>query len=406
MRSTAFTIASRNYFAYTKTLGNSLRTSNPDLDYHILIVDRKDPEFEAKNPGWKITWVEDLGIDNFEHVAFKYDILELNTNVKPTFAKKLLDSYENVIYLDPDIFVYHSLSKILDLLKQHAVILTPHITVPIIDQKLPGEAEFLNSGIYNLGFAAFNSSDESLALLSWWEQRCLESAFNEQERGFFVDQKWMDFVPSLCASAFVLRDRQYNMAYWNLHERIIESANDVPLVDGKPLVFFHFSGLPPVGDDRVSKYQTRFNLPDRPDIAPLFEAYRSSLAGHGHDLYLKYKYGFGSFSNGVAISSVARRVAAGLHNFLSTAAPFDANGPVFTAMLASKLIGTQAASTKIVQGASLPSSSEAARLDKLAAAIFRMLLRVFGPLRYERLMRYIGRKSSLRSQSFLLRRDL
>lgn len=404
MKNTVFTIASRNYFAYTKTLGNSLRISNPEVDYHILVVDRKDPDFEAENSDWKISWVEDLGIEKFEHVAFKYDILELNTNVKPTFIKKLLENHEKVIFLDPDIYVYGSLSRILDLLDQHAVVLTPHITVPINDQKLPGEAEFLNSGIYNLGFAAFNNSPESRAVLIWWEQRCLESAFNEQARGFFVDQKWMDFVPSLCASAFILRDPQYNMAYWNLHERSVQSVDGVPLVDGTRLAFFHFSGLPPLGDDRVSKYQTRFNLVDRPDIAPLFEAYRNALASNGHHEYLKYIYGFNSFSNGVAISSVARRVAAGLPNFSQVPSPFDAKGPIFAAMLKSRLISGSANSARPANNHPSTVILEQARLDKFTSLVFRMLLRIFGPGRYERLMRYINQKSTLRSQSFLLRR--
>lgn len=406
MRSTVFTIASRNYFAYTKTLGNSLKISNPELDFHILIVDRKDPDFEAKNPGWKITWVEDLNIDNFEHIAFKYNILELNTNVKPTFAKKLLEKYGKVVYLDPDIYVYHSLSYIIKLLNLYSVILTPHITTPIRDQKLPSEADFLNSGIYNLGFAAFSSSDESLAVLSWWEQRCLESAFNEQDRGFFVDQKWMDFVPSLCASAYILRDRQYNMAYWNLHERTVHSANGVPFIDDKPLAFFHFSGLPPAGDGRVSKYQTRFNLIDRPDISPLFEAYRNTLNSNGHEAYLKYKYSFNEFSNGVSISNVARRVAAGLSKYRTLSAPFDANGPLYIAMLESRLVSTQAATTKPNKAISPATNSEEVRLDKIVAPVFRLLLRAFGPRRYERLMRYINRKSTLRSQAFLLNREI
>ena len=38
----------------------------------------------------------------------KYGILELNTNVKPTFMKHLLAAYDldTLVYLDPDIFCY------------------------------------------------------------------------------------------------------------------------------------------------------------------------------------------------------------------------------------------------------------------------------------------------------------
>ena len=405
MSNAVFTIVSRNYFAYARTLGDSLRASNSGVEYNILVVDRKDPAFEAKHPDWRITWVEDLGIESFEHVAFKYDILELNTNVKPTFAKRLLDRHEKVVYLDPDIFVYASLQKIFGLLDHHAVVLTPHITRPIDDGRLPGEPEFLTSGIYNLGFAAFNRSTEARELVDWWERRCLSLAYNEQAQGFFVDQKWMDFVPSLCDTASILRDRQYNTAYWNLHERQVEWHDGIAYIDACPLVFFHFSGLPPAGDDRVSKYQTRSLLSERQDVAPLFSAYRKQLEENGHADYLKLPYGFGAFSNGMPISGLARRVAAGSPAFQGVARPFDCTGSLFAALNASRLL----AAGQPTAGGRAPGAAdgnEEARLTRITGIVFRLLLRVFGPPRYERLMRYIARMSNLRGQGFLLQREI
>jgi hypothetical protein len=407
MSNAVFTIVSRNYFAYARTLGDSLRASNPDVEYNILVVDRKDPAFEAQHAGWRITWVEDLGIPDFARVAFKYDILELNTNVKPTFAKRLLDRHDKVVYLDPDIFVYQSLAPVFELLDAHAVVLTPHITQPIDDDALPGEPEFMTSGIYNLGFAAFNASTEARKLLDWWERRCLHLAYNEQSQGFFVDQKWMDFAPSLCGSTFVLRDPQYNTAYWNLHERCVDRLDNTAHVAGRPLIFFHFSGLPPLGDDRISKYQTRYRLSQRPDVAPLFDAYRSRLAANGHEEYLKLPYGFGSFSNGAPISALARRVAAGWSAFASIADPFDATGSLFALLRDSRLLAS--ADTAQPATAAPPTAAgamqERRRIAGLVGACFRLLLRVLGPERYVRLMRFIASSTNLRSQHFLLRGD-
>jgi hypothetical protein len=406
MKSTVFTIVSRNYFAYARTLGESLRQSNSSTDFNVLIVDRKDPAFETQHPDWSITWVEDLGIPDFEQVAFKYDILELNTNVKPTFAKYLLKRYEKVIYLDPDIFVYHSLQPIFDLLDRHAVVLTPHITEPIYDDKLPGEPEFLTSGIYNLGFGAFNSSGESLKLLTWWEQRCLHLAYNEQSQGFFVDQKWMDFVPSLCATAFILRDPQYNTAYWNLHERVVVWSDECATIEGKPLVFFHFSGLPPEGDDRISKYQTRYILGERDDVAPLFRGYRERLEKNGHSGYQKLPYTFGAFSDGTPITSVARRVADGSPELSSSPRPFDSGSPIHLVLKRSKLLAIPfPANSLSTKGRSKQTTTEEIRLQQITTIVFRVLLRIFGPVRYERLMRFITRSANLRGQNFLIRRD-
>lgn len=403
MSQAVFTIVSRNYFAYARTLGDSLRQSNPAVEFNVLIVDRKDPAFEARHPEWRITWVEDLGIPDLEHVAFKYDILELNTNVKPSFAKHLLKQHEKVIYLDPDIFVYDSLTPIFDLLDRHAVVLTPHITEPIADDKLPGEQEFLLSGIYNLGFGAFNASSESMKILSWWEQRCLHLAYNEQSQGFFVDQKWMDFVPSLCSTAYILRAPQYNTAYWNLHEREVVWSDERATIAGKPLVFFHFSGLPPEGDDRVSKYQTRFRLTERTDIAPLFAAYRLRLKENGHSEYLKLPYSFGTFSDGTPITTLARRVSTGLKEFPSSQNPFDVSELLFRKLRNARLVSdVRPAGNGTNKVAPNNATDEAHRLNKISGFVFRLMLRVFGPARYERLMRYIIKTSQLRAQSFLV----
>jgi hypothetical protein len=334
------------------------------------------------------------------HIAFKYDILELNTNVKPTFAKRLLNQHDKVIYLDPDIFVYASLAPIFERLDRHPVVLTPHTTTPIDDDKLPGELEFLNSGIYNLGFAAFNASADARALLSWWERRCLQEAYNDQSCGLFVDQKWMDFAPSLCKDVCVLREKTYNVAYWNLHERTVHFKDGKPFVDDAPLVFFHFSGLPPRGDDRMSKYQTRFTLSDRPDIAPLFARYRDTLEGNGHAAYLRLPYGFGTFSNGTSITSLARRAVINHPLFAEASDPFDAASPLNAALARARLLQVKAPPGGPANAT--VRSAEAARLQVLVGFSFRLLLRVFGAARYERLMRYLAGVSSLRRQTFLL----
>lgn len=405
MNQAVFTIVSRNYFAYARTLGESVRQSNPQVDFHVLVVDRKDELFASQHRDWQITWVEDLHIDGFLQIAFKYDILELNTNVKPTFAKHLLAGYEKIVYLDPDIFVYASLGRIFQMLDQHAVVLTPHITEPIDDDKLPGEQEFLNAGIFNLGFCAFNNSAESVKLLSWWEKRCHHLAFNEQPEGFFVDQKWMDFAPSLCSTTRILRDPEYNMAYWNLHERSLHYVDSVAHVADSPLVFFHFSGLTADGDDRVSKYQTRFRLSERSDIAPLFSSYRASLEGNGHATYLKIPYSFGEFSDGTPLTSLARRIAISIPDFGDVSNPFEATGLIRQTLEKAGILRGAVSRRLAAARTGTSKASERSRSTKLLSFVFRLGLRILGAPRYERLMRFLCENSNLRRQKFLLPRD-
>ena len=184
----ACTIVSRNYFAYALLLRASFLKTNPGGDFHILIVDAKDPGFEVED-GVNIVWVEDLDIPNFTSYAMRYDILELNTNVKPTFLLSLLKKYHKVAYIDPDIKVFRPLDIIFDRLNNYSIVLTPHIVTPMTDDMKPGEVDFLACGQFNLGFIAVSNTNSAVKMLEWWQARCLEQGYNEPARGLFVDRK-------------------------------------------------------------------------------------------------------------------------------------------------------------------------------------------------------------------------
>ncbi len=156
----------------------------------FLIVDRLPPGTSLPAERFDVVFVEELGIPNFASIAFKYDVLALNTNVKPSFMRFLLDKgIEQLIYLDPDIFVYSPLDPIVHCLEKHSIVLTPHFMSPN-DADVGAELTLLIAGTYNLGFIAISSTSETRRFLDWWERRCLDMAFDEPRSGLFVDQKW------------------------------------------------------------------------------------------------------------------------------------------------------------------------------------------------------------------------
>lgn len=386
----AFTIVSKNYFAYAKTLAESVQALNQDVDFYILIVDRKDTGFEEKGTAYKIAWVEDLGIDDFLQKAFKYDVLELNTNVKPFFMKQLLIRHEKVIYLDPDVCVFANLSGIFDRLDSHSIVLTPHITHPIKDDSVPGEVEFLRAGAYNLGFIATRRSADSMSMLNWWSSRCLGASFNEAQNGTFVDQKWVDLVPGLFDSVHIEKSPAYNMAYWNFHERTLSiGAKGGYLVNGTyPLVFFHFSGLNPLRIDEISKYQNRFRLSDRPDLKKLFEDYSALLQQNGYEKYRALEYGFDRFSNGTRINSLTRKIYAIGPATLRSGDPFSVAGPFFKFAEKGGLNRSMAVRTHGYHTVFNTNHNDV-RLKTIRGALY-LIFRLFGPDRYELFLRYLN----------------
>ncbi len=401
----ACTIVSPNYLAYARTVSASYLKQHPEHRFFILIVadlsleDRK--VFEGK--GFTPVMLMEIGLADVRGEAMKYDILELNTNVKPTFMKYLIQTFdlERLIYLDPDIFVYSPLTPVFEALDGGAsAILTPHLTNPIDDDKLPGEQDMLYNGTYNLGFVAVRRCEESWRLLSWWERRCLDLGFSEGRTGLFVDQKWMNMAPGMFDQVKILRYPGCNMAYWNLHERTLAEDAENYVVNGwARLCFFHFSGI--VLDDpaMLSKNTNRYTLADRPDLAGIFREYKAAVLANKDGVREGMAYGFDRLTDGTVITRLARRIYAKHQPRWAGQDPFDAEGG-FSAF--AKRLGLVAG--KAAQGkATWKEFNPKDRRVEVVHRVLKMALRILGPNHYELLMRYLSHIAVLRNQSVFLK---
>jgi hypothetical protein len=311
MKNCVITIVSGNYLAFARVLGASLQAADSGFDFRVLIVDRKTELLEqaVRVSSLDVTFAEDLGLDDLERLSYKYDIVELNTALKPTFLKQTFAlGYEHVIYLDPDIRVFAQLTPVLDALKSMDIVLIPHALAPAMDGLRPSDVDFLRTGAYNLGFIGLKFSAQACAMLDWWESRCLGMGFNDTSFGIFVDQKWIDLVPSYFSSVGILRHPGCNVAYWNLHERHIEVNDSGRLVvGGYDLIFFHFSGIVPTNPNILSKHQTRHTLVTSSPLSTLVQNYCKELLELDHSKYAGIPYGFGSLDDGTPISQNMRR---------------------------------------------------------------------------------------------------
>jgi hypothetical protein len=287
-----FTICSNNYLAQAITLGNSLLWYNPDYKFIIGLVDRINPAIDYSIIPYEILEVEEIGISAFDELYKKYNIIELNTAVKPFYFQYLFANradVKSIIFLDPDILVYSPFAELEKELETSDIIIIPHITTPLNDDKLQTEEDFLNSGLYNLGFIAVNNTPEGCKMINWWAERLRHKAYIDLKRGLFTDQIWINFVPLFYNNVKILNHQGYNMAYWNLHERSLSLKQKQYYVnDIYPLVFYHFSGFNPMVPGVLSKYQNRFTFEERPEILLLFEEYSAMLFLNNYKTYINY----------------------------------------------------------------------------------------------------------------------
>src|SRR5688572_31844492 len=103
----------------------SIRQFHPEVHLVTLLVDEIDEGFNPADEGFETMLAAELGIPRWQHFSMKYDIMELNTAVKPYLLEVLFDRYnaQKVIYFDPDIVVYNRLDILLEILNTHTAIL-------------------------------------------------------------------------------------------------------------------------------------------------------------------------------------------------------------------------------------------------------------------------------------------
>jgi len=393
----ACTIVSPNYLHYARTLAKSYLAHHPSDLFFVLLVSRERLATLDPNDSFRVLHLEDLALPGVHSLAMQYDILELNTNVKPTLLKYLFREFvvDNVVYLDPDIFIYDRLQPIFDHLQHANVVLTPHITRPIYDGKTPTEVDFLSAGVFNLGFVALKRSGQSDALLDWWERRCLDEGYSEIRTGLFVDQKWMNLAPCLFEGVELCKDAGCNMAYWNLHERLLSKHGESYVVNGSfPLRFFHFSGVDVFTESSLSKYSNRYTLSDRPDLAGIFADYKAAMQSNVREGEKVMPYGYDRFSDGSAVTSLARRLYAISPERWPETDPFRADGSFYQAAKKYNILGSKDEGGKLSWKQFNPED----RRIKLIHGVFRTLLSVTGPVKYEALLKYLSHISILREQ--------
>lgn len=387
----ACTIVSYNYLGFADTVCRSYLRQHPDHSFVVLIVDEPDATGIGADCLFETVYVRELPLTDFVGVTFRFDVLELNTNVKPTFLKYLFQNKHTdiVIYLDPDIYVYQPFDAVLTSLETNSIVLTPHCLQPVQDAFKPSEQDFLRTGIFNLGFIGLRRSEETDRMLDWWETRCLTLGFHEIASGLFVDQKWMNLAPCFFSAVHILKNPGCNMAYWNLHERVLsrDEQGNWLVNGGYPLIFFHFSGIDLDAEQAISKYQNRYSLVQRDDLQGIFSHYRDSLRIASIQYQRStWRYSFGYFSNGKPISLLARRLFDTYRNLHGNTDPFDAAGPYYAWADRQGLVGGKENPPRYT---ALTYNKHDWRLRLIHRAL-GWTLRVVGIARYTLLMKYLS----------------
>lgn len=315
-----FTSVTSNYIPKARVLAKSVKRHCPDSVFHLVLCDNLPETFQIEQePFDQVLHIEDLSlpVENVEQWIFTHTVVELCTAVKGQAFVKIFESTDaqKVVYLDPDIVVFDDLLELSGLLDKYSVVLTPHQVEPEseVDAIRDNEICSLMHGVFNLGFVAIRRSSEGLRFAKWWRDRLIDFCYDNIPNGLFTDQKWVDLAPAFFDDLFILREKTYNVATWNLtHRHVTEGEEGQYFVDGKPLQFYHFSGFDSGAQEVMLEKYGRGN----PVLYKLRNWYIEEQEKEEQSVLGKKPSVFEFFSNGERISKEQRILYRSRHDLI------------------------------------------------------------------------------------------
>lgn len=358
----AFTICAKNYIGLAQILESSIKKYNSNTDFFIFVADEMDEAEIGHGVSNILIGKKCLDIDPlvWEKMSFWYDLTSFCTAIKPHCFQWIMDNtpYENIIYFDPDIYVFNSLEYVFHELQTYSVVLTPHILH--MEKQFSGdilEKGILYSGIYNLGFLAMKRSEDARKVSEWWANRLIEKCTADSLDSYFYDQRWMDFLPAFLdrKSVLISRNMGMNVAPWNFFERKIVQKEGGLYVANRhtahsqmdKLIFVHYSGYnySLLKGGKILQKNIK-GMSTYSDINLVLDKYANEL-NLSRDIFNKYinlPYTYNCYDNGCKIDKFHRRL---YYSLLSRgeefAQPFSSSGKFYQLLKSRRMVSKKRA---------------------------------------------------------------
>lgn len=404
-----FTITARNYLGIALTLGESVSRHHPEARFSICVSDGLGGlDLVLSNPLHRLIDVPALFAPEIaEDLAFKYNITEYCTAVKPRMFRHLFalePATDLVYYMDPDTYLFSRLDCITAATPDKTLYLAPHlIDYRLADDHPYPEYHHLWEGIFNLGFCAIRRTGWSARVIDWWDARLLEYCYADHTDGLHTDQKWMDYAPVFFGPELeIVRNHGVNAAHWNLSERPITFDGTDYFAQRDKLVFFHFSGFDFKGELLTKHVPAEVQQGYlTPTVIELSKKYRAAVKGNRFDDFIMIPYAFATFDDGTPVTQPLRRLYRELKKSRPISAPFSSCGELFSLFRDAKLLDKSAAARSNFSKATVPDLGR--KIEKVGNGL-RFILRFVGFTRYAQLIKLAAYLGRFENHAFLLRK--
>ncbi|MFN8353480.1 MAG: hypothetical protein U0Y10_03465 [Spirosomataceae bacterium] len=171
----------------------------------------------------------------------------------PLYVLNHFPEVSQITYLDADLFFFSDVTPIFEEIGTKSVAIIPH--------RFAWHGKYFEKyGKYNVGWVTFRRDEQGLECLTTWRNECLDWCFDHFEDGKFADQKYLDTWPDNYSNLHIIQNLGANVASWNVGRFRVREKNEQVLINGTPLIFYHFTHLkeikPWLYKTELSKYFT------------------------------------------------------------------------------------------------------------------------------------------------------
>jgi hypothetical protein len=252
------------YLSRAVVMWESLRAVDPGARLEVVCFDDRcyealgalDLEGVTHYPLAELeAWDPELAATRAERSWVEY--LWTSIPATPLFARERSGA-DSVVFLDADLMFFSSPQPIFDEMGSDPLLLTP--------ARYPDAYPWLaHCGLYPTQFLPLLSEPTSEAAYAWWRERCIEHCSEEIEidAGLYADQKYLERWLDMYDGVHVLEHPGAGLAPWNMERHTVApGSGETPvLVDGQPLIFFHYTRFRRYRNGRTDIADPRFKVP-------------------------------------------------------------------------------------------------------------------------------------------------
>jgi hypothetical protein len=310
LRRVACTIVAKNCVSLARVLARSFSAHHPDIPFVVLLADEIDGCFDPAGEPFELVPFDALAIPRRLRFRFHYAQQPLSYACTPSLLRHLLDrGYEQVLFFKQESLVVGDHGPAFAALDRHPIVLTPHLLAPLEGpDRAARELNILQSGVFNVGLLGVSSHPTARRFLDWWQDRVFAHAHHAVPNGMHYEQRWLDLVPAYFPDAHALRDPGFNVAHWNLPDRVVENNAGSLQVSGRPCRLFRFSGYDPDEPLQPTRYSTRLTWDNLGPARDVFAHYHRLLIEAGYPETSTWPYAYGTFSNDIVVPNFVRQL--------------------------------------------------------------------------------------------------